>query len=118
MIDKDHTSELLARELDPDPFVMATDADAVYLDWNTPQQRGIRSATREAMRQFDFPAGSMGPKVDAARQFAELTGNSAAIGALADLAEIATGAAGTTIRMDASEIAYHLSVQVTFLANK
>ncbi|MDJ0683743.1 MAG: carbamate kinase [Alphaproteobacteria bacterium] len=107
VIDKDLASELLARELEADLFVMATDADAVYLDWNTPQQRGIKSATPETMRQFDFPAGSMGPKVEAACQFAERTGKSAAIGALADLAEIATGAAGTTIRVDAGDIKYH-----------
>lgn len=107
VIDKDLASELLARELEADLFVMATDADAVYLDWNTPQQRGIKSATPEAMREFDFPAGSMGPKVEAACQFAERTGKSAAIGALADLAEIATGAAGTTIRVDAGDIKHH-----------
>lgn len=97
VIDKDFASELLARELGADLFIMATDADAVYSDWGTPEQRAIRSAAPEAMRDFDFPAGSMGPKVDAACQFAERTGKAAAIGALADLPAIVEGRAGTTI---------------------
>ncbi len=97
VIDKDFASELLARDLGADLFIMATDADAVYSDWGTPEQRAIRSAAPEAMRDFDFPAGSMGPKVDAACQFAERTGKAAAIGALADLPAIVEGRAGTTI---------------------
>ena len=39
VIDKDFASELLAREVAADLFVMATDVDAVYTDWGTPQQR-------------------------------------------------------------------------------
>jgi carbamate kinase len=49
------------------------------------------------MRGFRFPAGSMGPKVDAACHFAEATGKRAAIGALKDLAGMLRGEAGTTI---------------------
>ena len=40
MIDKDFCSELLARELDADLFVMATDADAVFVDWGKPTREG------------------------------------------------------------------------------
>ncbi len=107
VIDKDFASELLARELQADLFIMATDAAAVYVGWGTPDQRGIRRATPEAMRAFDFPAGSMGPKVDAACQFADQTGKAAAIGALADLPQILAGAAGTTVTKDAGEISWH-----------
>ena len=39
VIDKDLASELLAREVEADLFVMATDVDAVYADWGTPEQR-------------------------------------------------------------------------------
>ena len=66
VIDKDLATELLARELGADLFVMLTDVDAVYLDWGKPTQRAIRRAPPAAMREFPFPAGSMGPKVDAA----------------------------------------------------
>ena len=73
VIDKDLCSELLARELDADFFIMATDADAVFLDWGKPTRRHFRRASPDAMRDFSFPAGSMGPKVEAACHFAEAT---------------------------------------------
>jgi carbamate kinase len=46
----------------------------------------------------------MGPKVDAACRFAEMTGKKAAIGALKDLPTILRGEAGTTITTTASRI--------------
>jgi carbamate kinase len=97
VIDKDLCSELLARELDADLFVMLTDADAVYLDWGTPTQRAIRHATAASLADVGFAAGSMGPKVAAACRFAQETGKKTAIGALADLSRIIAGEAGTTI---------------------
>jgi carbamate kinase len=104
VIDKDFATELLARELDADLLVMATDADAVYLDWGTDQQRGVRRAPPNALRDFEFAAGSMGPKVQAACQFVEATGKRAAIGALGDLKKIIDGSAGTTIDGSATEL--------------
>jgi len=97
VIDKDLCSELLARELGADMLVMLTDADAVYLDWGMPSQRAIRRATPASLADVGFAAGSMGPKVDAACRFAEVTGKKAAIGALEDLSRIIAGEAGTTI---------------------
>ena len=107
VIDKDLASELLARELEADLFIMATDADAVFIGFGTPEARGIKRASPEAMLAYDFPAGSMGPKVDAACQFAERTGKAAAIGSLKDLPAIVAGAAGTTVTAGASEIGWH-----------
>jgi len=104
VIDKDWCSELLARQLDADFFIMATDADAVFADWGKPTARQFRRASPSAMRGYSFPAGSMGPKVDAACHFAEATGKQAAIGALNDLAAILRGEAGTTITTAAAEI--------------
>jgi carbamate kinase len=46
---------------------------------------------------MSFPAGSMGPKVDACRRFVAATGRTAAIGALADATAVLAGANGTTI---------------------
>jgi carbamate kinase len=97
VIDKDLCSELLARELKADLFVMLTDADAVYADWGKPTQRAIRRTSPAALADTKFAAGSMGPKVDAACQFVAKTGKVAAIGALADLKRILAGKAGTTI---------------------
>lgn len=107
VIDKDFASELLARELQADLFIMATDAAAVFTDFGTPQQKGIKRASPEAIQAYEFPAGSMGPKVEAACQFAQKTGNSAAIGALADLPDILKGNAGTTIVSNEKQLVWH-----------
>jgi len=104
VIDKDLCSELLARELEADVFIMATDADAVFLDWGQPTAKAFRRASPKAMREFSFPAGSMGPKVEAACHFAEATGKRAAIGALKDLKSMLCGEAGTTVDANASSI--------------
>jgi carbamate kinase len=97
VIDKDFASELLAREVEADMFIMATDVDAVYEAWGTPDQHRIESLTPEDVRSRWFAAGSMGPKVEAAARFVEATGGIAAIGALADIEEIVAGRAGTRV---------------------
>jgi len=107
VIDKDRCSALLAKDIEADVFVMATDADAVYLDWGTADQKAIQRATPDAMDAFDFPAGSMGPKVEAAQDFARVTGKKSIICALADVADAIAGTKGTTIAVDAGEITYH-----------
>ena len=106
VIDKDLATELLARELRADLLVILTDADAVYVDWGKPTQRAIRRASPEALGNFKFPAGSMGPKVEAACRFATATGKSAAIGALADLQTIIAGTAGTTVTKAQTGLVY------------
>jgi carbamate kinase len=97
VIDKDLASELLARELEADVFVMATDVDGVYRDFGTANQRRLESVTVAEIRKQKFPAGSMGPKVEAAVQFVEKTGGRAAIGALQDIEGIVEGEKGTNI---------------------
>jgi carbamate kinase len=104
VIDKDLCSELLSRLLDADVFIMATDTDAVYVDWGKPTAKRFRRASPESMGEFNFPAGSMGPKVAAACRFAKLTGKRAAIGALDHLDAILLGQAGTTIDASATTI--------------
>jgi carbamate kinase len=106
VIDKDLASELLARELNADVFIMLTDADAVYVDWGKPTQKAIRHASPASLDAWSFAAGSMGPKVNAACRFAKATGKRSAIGALADLGKILTGEAGTTISVATRDIVY------------
>jgi carbamate kinase len=106
VIDKDLASELLARDLDADLFVMLTDADAVYLDWGSPRQKSIRRASPAALSAMTFAEGSMAPKVRAACRFAAATGKRAAIGALADLSRIVAGDAGTTVSPTENGIIY------------
>jgi carbamate kinase len=97
VIDKDLASELLAREVEADLFVMATDVDGVYESWGTPEQRRIERITAEELRATPFAAGSMGPKVSAAIRFVDRTGKRAAIGGLADIEAIVEGTAGTQV---------------------
>jgi carbamate kinase len=97
VVDKDRASALLARELDADLFVMATDVDGVYRDWGQPTQARIGEATTSELKGSAFAAGSMGPKVEAAVDFAERTGNRAAIGTLAEVGGLVAGTHGTSI---------------------
>jgi carbamate kinase len=97
VIDKDLASELLAEEVRADLFLMATDVDGVYLHWGSPAQRRLGRVTPEELTCYEFAAGSMEPKVAAATRFAAKTGRRAAIGALADLAAIVAGQAGTNV---------------------
>jgi carbamate kinase len=97
VIDKDRASALLAEQLDADLFVMATDVDAVYTGFGTPEQAPIRRTTPAQVAQMNLPAGSMGPKVEAAAAFVEKTGKRAAIGTLAELRGVVAGDQGTQV---------------------
>ncbi len=97
VIDKDRASGLLAQQIEADIFIMATDVDSVSINWGKPNARSIRRASPAAIGRYDFAAGSMGPKVEAARDFAQRTGKTASIGALQDIGRILAGTAGTTI---------------------
>lgn len=106
VIDKDYAGSLLATSLGAGAFLMLTDAQAVWEGWGTSDARAIRRASPAAMRKFDFPAGSMGPKVEAACEFAETTGGMAGIGALEDAAAILGGKAGTVITSGIESVEY------------
>ncbi|HET7432961.1 MAG TPA: carbamate kinase [Nocardioides sp.] len=98
VIDKDLASSLLARDLDADLLVIATDVDGVYADWGTPEQRKLGLVSPEDLEGLELPAGSMGPKVRAACGFVRATGRTAVIGSLADIADLVAGTAGTRVR--------------------
>ncbi len=97
VIDKDLTASLLAQEIQADALLLLTDVDAVYLDWGTPRQRAVRRTTPATMRKQSFAAGSMGPKVEAACAFAELTSGIAGIGRLDQALAILQGHSGTQV---------------------
>ncbi len=97
VIDKDRAAGLLAEEIGADAFLMLTDVEAVYADWGTSQQRAIRHVRPDQIDPANFPAGSMGPKVEAARTFASRPRRIAGIGRLEDAVAILEGAAGTLV---------------------
>jgi carbamate kinase len=102
VIDKDHASGLLAREVDADTFTMATDTPSVFIGYGTPEQKAVVRAHPDALVEHldEFPAGSMRPKVEAACEFARATGRPAAIGTLAEIEDLVAGTAGTQITTD------------------
>lgn len=102
VIDKDLCTSLLARELKADVLVIATDVPAVYLDWGQPTQRALGKVTPQALAGHDFAAGSMGPKVEAARAFVVATGQRAVIGSLDRIEEMIAGTAGTQVCTEAA----------------
>ncbi len=104
VIDKDRAGALLAEELQAEAYVILTDVDGVYINWGQPDVRTIRRASPDAIEQYSFAAGSMGPKVEAACEFVRKTKGIAAIGALADAATLLRGEVGTIITMDAAGI--------------
>jgi carbamate kinase len=100
VIDKDRASAVLAREVDADLFVMATDVAGVYADWGTSRHRLMRQTSPAELRALRFAGGSMGPKVEAAVAFVEETGRRAAIGSLDEIEQIVAGNAGTLVDRD------------------
>jgi carbamate kinase len=104
VIDKDHTSAILARQLEANVFAIATDVDCVYLDFEKPTQRPLDRITVAMCRQYlkdgQFPPGSMGPKITAAIKYLELGGKMAVITDHDHLLEALEGRAGTQIFRD------------------
>ena len=75
--------------------------DAVYLDWGKPTQRALGKVTPHMLAQQAFPAGSMGPKVEAACKFVLTTGKRAVIGSLDRVEDMLAGQSGTEVSLRA-----------------
>jgi carbamate kinase len=101
VVDKDLCAAILARDVEAEVLLICTDVDGVFRAYGTPDQRLIdRMSPEEARAGLEdgtFPAGSMGPKVEAAARFVEGGGERAAICALDDAPEALEGDAGTSI---------------------
>jgi carbamate kinase len=83
VIDKDRAASLLARRLGAQALLIVTAVDRVMLDYGTPQARELETITAEEAGRYlgegQFPAGSMGPKIEAALAFLAGGGEWAAI---------------------------------------
>jgi carbamate kinase len=101
VIDKDRTAALLAEALDCDAFLSLTDVPRVLRGFGTAHESEIGHTTPHELRALEFPAGSMGPKVEAVCGFVEATGDMAAIGRLGDAERILGGSAGTIVTPNA-----------------
>jgi carbamate kinase len=97
VVDKDLTAALLARAVSADALLLLTDVDAVTDAFGTADARSIPRATVAELRARSLPAGSMGPKVEAACRFVEATGRMAAIGRIDRAGALLDGRAGTAV---------------------
>jgi len=99
VIDKDLTSAVLAREIGADLFIILTAVPQVYLGFGTDQQRALGAVTLQEIVQLrddgHFPAGSMGPKIDAVIDFLEQGGQRALVTDPAHLDAAIDGRGGT-----------------------
>lgn len=101
VIDKDLGAALLARAIDADVLVIATDVPNAVLHYGTPDAVPVERVSVQGLRSLagagHFASGSMGPKVDAACRFVERGGRYAVITSLGQITEAAAGARGTVV---------------------
>jgi carbamate kinase len=105
VIDKDRTSALMANVLGIKDILILTGVRGVAINFGKPDQRELDVVTVSEIRRHledgQFPAGSMGPKVEAAIQFIEGGGRRAVIAHLDDCLAALKGEAGTSVVPDA-----------------
>jgi carbamate kinase len=101
VVDKDLAAAILAHDVDAPVLLILTDVSRVQRGYGTDDARPIdRMTAAEAaglLSAGEFPAGSMGPKIQAAVRFLEGGGERALIGDLEQAFEVLTAGAGTTI---------------------
>ena len=102
VIDKDLGAALLARTVEADVLVIATDVPHAVLGYGTPEAEDVGTVDVATMRSYaadgHFASGSMGPKVDAACRFVEHGGSRSIITDLAHLTTAIQGAGGTVVQ--------------------
>ena len=101
VIDKDLASAILARDINADELMILTAVEKVALNFKKPDQKDLDTISLpEAIRYLEhghFPAGSMGPKIQAAINFLESGGKKVIITSIEKSIEAIQGKAGTTI---------------------
>lgn len=107
VIDKDRASAVLAAAMDVDTLVLVTGVDQVFVGFGTRGQRALAEVSAAEMATHlaagEFPAGSMGPKIESALQFLHNGGQRAVITSLPRLRDALTGGAGTHITTSGGE---------------
>lgn len=101
VVDKDLAACILARDVEAEILLILTDVPGVFERYGEPDQRLLDRLSperaTELVRGGDLPAGSMGPKVEAAVEFVASGGKRAVIAALDDAPDALRGRAGTVI---------------------
>ena len=101
VIDKDLASACLANGIKADLFIMITDVDKVYLNFNKKNQKGLSKTKLNEIKRYykegHFPAGNMGPKMEAAINFLNNKGKKVIITNISNIEKALNGKAGTII---------------------
>jgi carbamate kinase len=101
VIDKDHTSALLASEIGAEIFIILTQVPQVYTGFGTDKERPIAAITSDRLSEMleggEFPPGSMGPKVEAVIFFLEQGGKRAIVTDPETLGQALAGRGGTHV---------------------
>ena len=104
VIDKDRAASVLAREIGAERLVLLTDVEEVYVRWGKPDQAPLGkinlSEIKKLYEAYEFPAGSMGPKIRSAIDFIGAGGKEAIISHAGRLLDACEGKAGTHIIPD------------------
>jgi carbamate kinase len=101
VVDKDLAAAILAREVEASVLLILTDVSKVQRGHGTLYPEGLdRLSVREAeilLKEGEFGAGSMGPKIEAALGFLESSGSRVVIADLEQAPEALAGHAGTEL---------------------
>jgi len=101
VIDKDFASALLAAEVKADVFIITTGVEKVCVNYNKPDQKTIDKMTMAEAEKYmadgQFPAGSMGPKIQAAIMFLKNGGEKVIITSPEFIGKAVNGETGTHI---------------------
>jgi len=101
VIDKDKASALLAQQIRADAFYILTAVKHVCINFRKADEKELSEITLSDARKYlyegQFPAGSMGPKIEAMISYVEATGNKAIIGSVDLAKDVIKGESGTSI---------------------
>ena len=101
VIDKDLASYVLARDIGADYLFILTGVDKVYLSYGKKNQKGLNKVKLKDLKRYykegHFPAGSMGPKIEAAIKFLDHNGKKVVITKPELLEKAIKGKGGTII---------------------
>lgn len=101
VVDKDLASAVLGRQIGAAYLFVLTGVDRVQLGFGTPQAREVAmlglAEARRLLAAGEFPAGSMGPKMEAACRFLEEGGEGVLITSTERLEEALAGLSGTWV---------------------
>ncbi len=102
VIDKDKASALLAEEIGADEFYILTAVKRVCINFRKANEIELKELTVSEARKYfiegQFPAGSMGPKIEAMIRFVENTDKRALIGSVELGKDVVNGESGTLIK--------------------